>query len=111
VRLTKLGDDVARLLRQQLFETSLLGMGIMAAGGLAAVPALDRSLAFLHCTARVTRHLADLAVYRRGQSLVNGTALIGRLLRSALDARVDIRVRTSATALCTDADAASPGCG
>ena len=105
VRLTKLGPDVARLLRRQMFETSFLGMGIMAGPDLQAFLHSTRSpRAFAHCTARVTRHLADLALYRRGQSLVNGTALIGRLLRSALDVGVDIRVRTAATDLLTDSD-------
>ena len=39
---------------------------------------------------------------RRGQQLVNGTALVGRLLRSALDAGVEIRVATAARSLVTD---------
>lgn len=105
VRLTKLGKDVARLLRRQMWETSFLGMGIMAGPDLQAFLHSTRSSkAFLHCAARMSRHMTDLAVYRRGQGLVNGTALIGRLLRSALDAGVEIRVNTAATALLTDGD-------
>lgn len=103
VRLTRLGADVARLLRRQMYETSFLGMGIMAGPDLQAFLHATRSpRAFVHCAGRVTRHLLDLVVHRRGQSLVNGTALVGRLLRSALDAGVDIRVNTAAVELRTD---------
>ncbi|MGH3352799.1 MAG: FAD-dependent oxidoreductase [Nocardioides sp.] len=103
VRLTKLGPEVGRLLRRQMYETSFLGMGIMAGADLQAFLHATRSpRAFLHCAVRVTRHLWDLLVHRRGQSLVNGTALIARLLRSALDAGVEIRVRTAASELVCD---------
>lgn len=104
VSLRRLGPDVARLLRRQLYETSFLGMGIMAGPDLQAFLHATRSpKAFLHCGVRVGTHAVDLVTKRRGQQLVNGTALVGRLLRSALDAGVEIRVSTSATALETDA--------
>ncbi len=110
VRLTALGDEVATLLRRQMYETSFLGMGIMAGPDLQAFLHATRSpRAFWHCTVRVVRHLLDLLVHRRGQSLVNGTALIGRLLRSALDAGVEIRVGTTVTALETDESGAVTG--
>ncbi|MCV2489206.1 FAD-dependent oxidoreductase [Geodermatophilus sp. YIM 151500] len=103
VRLGALGDGVARLLRRQMYETSFLGMGIMAGPDLQAFLHATRSpTAFRHCAVRVARHLRDLLLHRRGQSLVNGTALVGRLLRSALDAGVEIRVDTAAVALETD---------
>ncbi|MBC2639230.1 MULTISPECIES: FAD-dependent oxidoreductase [unclassified Rhodococcus (in: high G+C Gram-positive bacteria)] len=105
VSLRTLGPDVAPLLRRQLYETSFLGMGIMAGPDLQAFLHSTRSAkAFLHCAKRVSTHLFDLATKQRGQQLVNGTALVGRLLRSALDAGVEIRVGTAATALTTDAD-------
>ncbi|WAP60258.1 FAD-dependent oxidoreductase [Streptomyces sp. S465] len=99
--LRRLGDDVARLLRRQLYETSFLGMGIMAGPDLAGFLAASRGdvRGLLHATRRVGRHLFDLATKRRGMQLVNGTALVGRLLRSALDAGVDIRVSTPVTEL------------
>ncbi|MFJ4843176.1 FAD-dependent oxidoreductase [Streptomyces sp. NPDC088746] len=99
--LRRLGDDVARLLRRQLYETSLLGLGVMAGPDLAGFLAASRGdvRGLLHATRRVTRHLFDLATKRRGMQLVNGTALAGRLLRSALDAGVDIRVSTAVTDL------------
>ena len=51
VRLTKLGKDVAALLRRQMWETSFLGMGIMAGPDLQAFLHSTRSTkAFaLHC--------------------------------------------------------------
>ncbi|MCK8672897.1 FAD-dependent oxidoreductase [Rhodococcus sp. HM1] len=103
VSLRTLGPDVAALLRRQLYETSFLGMGIMAGPDLQAFLHSTRSAkAFAHCARRVTTHMFDLVTKRRGQQLVNGTALVGRLLRSALDAGVEFRVSTAATALTTD---------
>lgn len=105
VSLRKLGPDVAALLRRQLYETSFLGMGIMAGPDLQAFLHSTRSpKAFVHCGVRVTKHMFDLATKRRGQQLVNGTALVGMMLRSALDLGVEIRVKTSATSLQTDDD-------
>ncbi|MFZ3599241.1 FAD-dependent oxidoreductase [Streptomyces sp. BH104] len=92
--LRQLGDEVAHLLRRQLYETSFLGMGIMAGPDLARFLSASRGnvRGLLHAARRVTKHLYDLATKRRGMQLVNGTALVGRLLRAALDAGVDIRV-------------------
>ncbi|MEV4730106.1 FAD-dependent oxidoreductase [Saccharopolyspora sp. NPDC049426] len=102
--LRRLGSDVARLLRPQLYETSFLGMGIMAGPDLAGFLAASRGdvRGLLHAARRVTRHLVDLASKRRGMQLVNGTALIARLLRSALDLGVEIRVSTEVTGLTTE---------
>mgnify|MGYP001164406539 CR=1 FL=1 len=102
--LRKLGDDVARILRRQLYETSFLGMGIMAGPDLDGFLAASRGeiRGLLHAARRVTRHLFDLVTTQRGTQLVNGTALIGRLLRSALDAGVDVRVSSPVTELVRD---------
>ncbi|KAA9159333.1 FAD-dependent oxidoreductase [Amycolatopsis acidicola] len=104
VDLRELGDDVARLLRRQLYETSFLGLGIMAGddlrGFLAASHGDVRGL--LHATRRVSRHLFDLVTRRRGMQLVNGTALAGRLLRAALDAGVTIRTSARVSRLLRD---------
>lgn len=45
---------------------------------------------FLHVTRRLLAFCRDLAVHGQGTYLANGGALIGRLLRSALDARVEL---------------------
>ena len=89
-----LGDDVLVKLRRQLYETSFLGMGIMAGPDLMAFLSASRGnpRGLLHATRRFGRHVYDLVTRRRGMQLVNGTALVGRLLRSALDLGVDVRV-------------------
>jgi succinate dehydrogenase/fumarate reductase flavoprotein subunit len=101
-----LGDDVMVKLRRQLYETSFLGMGVMAGPDLAAFLAASRGdvRGLLHATRRVARHVYDLVTRRRGMQLVNGTALVGRLLRSALDLGVDIRVSSPVTALLREPD-------
>lgn len=90
-------------MRHQLYETSFLGMGIMAGPDLAKFLSASRgSLAGLfHAARRFVPHLWDLAVHRRNMQLVNGTALTGRLLKSADDLGVDIRVATPAVRLLT----------
>jgi succinate dehydrogenase/fumarate reductase flavoprotein subunit len=96
-----LGDDVMKKLRSQLYETSFLGMGVMAGPDLAAFLSASRGnpRGLLHATRRVARHAFDLVTRRRGMQLVNGTALVGRLLRSALDLGVDVRVSSPVTEL------------
>jgi succinate dehydrogenase/fumarate reductase flavoprotein subunit len=90
-------------MRWQLYETSFLGMGIMAGPDLQAFLHTTRSpKAFAHAARRVIRHLVDMAVARKGMQLVNGTALIGRLMASAHELGVDIRVSSPARALITD---------
>ncbi|MBY6090440.1 FAD-dependent oxidoreductase [Maritimibacter alkaliphilus] len=86
-----LGKAVS-LLREPVRETTFHGMTIQAGPDLRAFMTMTRSFpAFLHATKRVLRHMRDLAVHRRGMDLRNGTALIGRLVRSALDKDVEIR--------------------
>ena len=101
-----LGTDVLVKLRRQLYETSFLGMGVMAGADLAAFLSASRGdpRGLAHATRRVARHVYDLVTRRRGMQLVNGTALVGRLLRSALDLGVDVRVSSPVTALLRDGD-------
>ena len=81
-------------------ETTLLGMTIQAGPDLAAFMNVTRSpRAFLHVAGRLSRHLLDLAVNRRGMQLRNGQALVGRLLRSAVDLGVDLRASSPAIRL------------
>lgn len=100
----RLDPEVRHLLRRQLYETSFLGMGIMAGPDLSAFlsAAQGSPSGVLHATRRVGRHLRDLAVHQRGMQLVNGTALVGRLLQSARDLGVDIRVSSPVTELITN---------
>src|SRR5690242_11528273 len=64
----ELGDDVLAKLRRQLYETSFLGMGVMAGPDLAAFLSASRGnlRGLLHATRRVGRHLYDLLTRRRG---------------------------------------------
>ncbi len=87
-----LGDDL-KLLREPVRETTFLGMTIQAGADLRAFMTVTRSVkSFAYVTKRTLRHFRDLTLYRRGMDLRNGIALVGRLLKSARVAGVDIRV-------------------
>ncbi|MCG2624439.1 FAD-dependent oxidoreductase [Arthrobacter sp. I2-34] len=92
-------------MRHQLYETSFLGMGIMAGPDLTKFLSASQGsvTGLLHAARRFVPHVFDLLVHRRNMQLVNGTALTGRLLKSADDLGVDIRVSTPARRLLTDA--------
>lgn len=93
----ELGPLLARL-RLPLPETAFLGMPIMAGADLAAFLSATRSWASArHVARRVGRHLLDLARHGRAAQLVNGQALVGRLLLSA--ARAGVRLSTDSPAL------------
>lgn len=101
----RLGDAI-RLLREPLPETSFAGMTIQAGPDLRAFMTMTRSArSFFYALRRLARHGRDLAFHRRGMELRNGNALIGRLLRSALDLGVDIRVGVTTAALLKEGDA------
>ena len=87
----ELGGSIARL-RLPLAETTFMGMTIQAGADLRAFMNMTRSVqSFAHVSKRFSRHLADLVLHRRGMQLRNGIALVARLLKSALDAGVDLR--------------------
>ncbi|GHG55386.1 FAD-binding dehydrogenase [Sinomonas cellulolyticus] len=100
----RLSPRVRKLLRGQLYETSFLGMGIMAGPDLAKFLSASQGSpsGLAHAVWRVSRHVLDLMTHGRGMQLVNGTALVGRLLQSAEDLGVDVRVSTPAVRLLTD---------
>ena len=85
-------------MRHQLYETSFLGMGIMAGPDLAKFLSASQGnlKGLFHAAWRFGLHVLDLLVHRRNMQLVNGTALTGRLMKSADDLGVDIRVSTPA---------------
>ncbi|MFI5086722.1 MAG: FAD-dependent oxidoreductase, partial [Actinomycetales bacterium] len=90
-------------MRRQLYETSFLGMGIMAGPDLAKFLSASRGnpRGLVHAGRRVGAHVLDLLTQRRGMQLVNGTALTARLMQSADDLGVRILVSTPATGLTT----------
>lgn len=78
-------------LRPPLDLISLAGMGIASGADMAHFFRARRSPASaLHVLKRLGRHARDLALHRRSMQLVNGNALAARLLRSALDLKVEI---------------------
>jgi len=98
----ELGELVEKL-RKPMRETTFIGMTIQAGPDLAAFMNVTRSpRAFLYVTKRFLRHVADLVIHRRGMQLRNGLALVGRLLRSAADAGVDLRTSSPAVRLLRD---------
>jgi succinate dehydrogenase/fumarate reductase flavoprotein subunit len=81
----QVGPLIKRL-RKTMRETAFMGMPIMAGADLMAFLSMTRSLkSFIHVTKRFTRHLLDLALYGRAMQLVNGVALVARLVKSAQD--------------------------
>ncbi len=94
-----LGALIAQM-RRPLAETSFWGMTIQAGPDLKAFMTATRSpRSAVHVAGRLTRHLWDLARHGRAMQLRNGQALVGRLLRSARDAEVDIRTKSAIVAL------------
>ncbi|PQZ94859.1 FAD-binding dehydrogenase [Arthrobacter sp. MYb227] len=100
----KIKPELRAKMRHQLYATSFLGMGIMAGPDLTKfLSASQGSIpGLIHAAKRVTTHVFDLAVHRRNMQLVNGTALTARLMKSADDLGVDIRVSTAAHKLITN---------
>lgn len=95
-----LGPWLARL-RPPLDVLSLGGMGIAGGAELRHFfNATRRPASALHVARRLARHGRDLVTHRRGLTLVNGNALVARLLRSALDKGVRLMPETEARRLC-----------
>lgn len=95
----ELGPWIQRL-RAPLDIVSLAGMGIAGGADMAHFFNARRSAkAALHVARRLLRHARDVLLYRRGMQLVNGNALVARLLRSALDRKVEFFTGYSAQGL------------
>lgn len=93
-----------RLMAPQYWETSFLGMGIMAGPDLQGFlsAAKFQPSGWWHSATRVLGYIADLITTGSGQHFVNGVALTARLMQSAIDRDVDIRVRHRALELRRD---------
>jgi succinate dehydrogenase/fumarate reductase flavoprotein subunit len=99
----RLRKELRAVLRPQLYETSFLGMGIMAGPDLQAFLHATTSVrGFLHAAWRVALHMFDLVTARRGMQLVNGPALIARLVKSADDLGVRFELDAPVTRLLTE---------
>ncbi|SDI17390.1 FAD-dependent oxidoreductase [Pseudomonas panipatensis] len=87
-------------LRAPLDIVSLAGMGIAGGADMANFFNASRSpRAALYVAGRLLRHTRDLLRHGRGMHLVNGNALVARLLRSALDLGVSLLTEAPANAL------------
>ena len=86
----KLGNWIEKL-KPPLDIVSLAGMGIASGSDLGHFFNARRNpKSALHVFRRLARHGLDLLMHRRGMHLVNGNALVARLLRSAIDLDVTI---------------------
>lgn len=82
-------------LRPPLAETAPFGMAIASGADLKHFLAATYDVpSFRHVAGRIARHGVDLVRHGRGMHLVNGNALVARLLKSADD--LGVRIWTSA---------------
>ncbi|TYL48836.1 FAD-dependent oxidoreductase [Marinomonas sp. IMCC 4694] len=89
--------------RPPLSVISLWGMGIASGADIRHFfNATRRVSSFLYVIKRLTRHLMDKVRFGRSTQLVNGNALVGALLKSALDLDVRLQTNAAVTALTHD---------
>lgn len=98
--------ELRKIMAPQFWETSFLGMGIMAGPDLQGFLAASKFKlsGWWHSFKRVLGYLIDLVSHGQGMHFVNGVALTGRLMQSAVDRGVSIRVNHAAVELVRDAD-------
>jgi succinate dehydrogenase/fumarate reductase flavoprotein subunit len=90
-RAGELGRDAKRL-RPPLREITFVGMMFNASQEIAHFFNVTRSISSAaYVVRRLLQHALEMLLHGRAQRLTNGNALIARLLRSALDAGVEIR--------------------
>lgn len=96
--------ELRQIMSPQYWETSFLGMGIMAGPDLQGFLSASKFKVsgWWHSAKRVLGYTFDLATKGSGMHFVNGVALVARLLKSAVDSGVDIRVNHRATHLLKD---------
>ncbi|VVM78713.1 3-oxosteroid 1-dehydrogenase [Pseudomonas fluorescens] len=100
----RLGPWIKKL-RRPLDIISLGGMGI--AGGAELNHFLNASQSaksMLYAGKRLLRHARDLLCHGRGMHLVNGNALVARLLKSAVDRKVRLLTDTPVRVLLRDGE-------
>jgi succinate dehydrogenase/fumarate reductase flavoprotein subunit len=103
INMRRIRKELRPKLRRQLYETSFLGLGIMAGPDLQAFLHATTSVrGFFHAGWRVAFHVLDLITNRQGMQLANGTALIARLAKSADDLGVPLLTDTAVTRLLTE---------
>lgn len=97
-------SELRQIMAPQYWETSFLGMGIMAGPDLQGFlnASKFKVSGWWHSAKRVLGYTFDLATKGSGMHYVNGVALVARLMKSATNAGVDIRVNHRAVDLSKD---------
>jgi succinate dehydrogenase/fumarate reductase flavoprotein subunit len=94
-----LGKAISRL-RMPPAEFTIAGMGLASGADMRHFFRAARSLgSALYASRRLLRHWWQRAMYGQGMQLVNGHALAGALLKTALDLRITAHTSTAAVAL------------
>lgn len=92
-------------LRPPLSVISIAGMGIASGSDIRNFYNATRTLpAAFYVMKRLGKHAWDLLRYQRSMQLVNGNALIARLLKSALDKGVEYRTKVQVLELVKDGE-------
>lgn len=92
--------SLIKLLRKPARETTFHGLTIQAGTDLKAFMSVLRDVgSFVYVAKRVGLHVLDMLIFRRAMQMRNGLALIARLLQSAGDLGVNLRVNYSAQSL------------
>lgn len=100
----KLGDLI-KLLRPPLDVVSIAGMGIASGTDMGHFFKATRNPASaFHVVKRLARHGLDLLLHGRAMQLVNGNALVARLLRTAADKGVTLLASAPVTRLIREGD-------
>lgn len=95
----ELGQNL-HLLKPAIPETTVWGMGIASGPDMKHFINTFRAVSsFAYATKRVLRHFMDLIFHKRSTQIVNGNALVARLLKSALDRQVKLLPNHAATDL------------
>ncbi|MFW2071904.1 FAD-dependent oxidoreductase [Acinetobacter gerneri] len=95
----ELGQNL-HLLKPAIPETTVWGMGIASGPDMKHFINTFRAVSsFAYATKRVLRHFMDLIFHKRSTQIVNGNALVARLLKFALDQQVKLLPNHAATDL------------
>ena len=98
----RLGADLQRI-EPPLPPNTVWGMGIAAGSDLRHfLNALRSWASFVHVSRRIARHVVDCLWHGQGTHMVNGHALVGGLVKSALDAGVQLWTQHAGLSLLTE---------
>lgn len=100
----ELGSNL-HLLKLAIPETMVWGMGIASGADMKHfINTFNAFSSFIYATKRVLRHFMDLLLRHRSTQIVNGNALVARLLKSALIRKVKLHSNYAATELLYEQD-------